>query len=157
MAYRKNDKIAVIKGKLTFEKPVVIENLSVQAIDDVPVENFYCFNGTNVVPPISIGHMHIENSLHVDTINGHNFDDFMEKRLVKKGRPNQVLTGHPTFSNIRVVKNFNVRSINNIDIEDIVFKNSKKLQEIRGEKKIAGNLTIIGPTVFDSVNGVDIL
>lgn len=157
--YRKNENLPVIEGNIKFSLPVIIDHLILEngKIDGVPIDNFYCYNETNRVPPLSISDLQVIDKLSTLTVNYVEFDYFLETRITKKRRKTQELIGQPTFLRLRVAKNMNVKSLNDINIDDIILKTLNQLQNIKGAKKIYGNLTLVGPSSIHNINGQDII
>lgn len=156
--FRIHGESTVIQGKKQFKKFIFIKDLVLQhsKIDGIDVNNLYCYLNKTPVPSISIGNVKVYNSLEKLSVNNNEFESFLSKRIVKRGR-NQELLGQPTFLQLNVAKNINLKSINNINIDDIIIISSKNLQNLKGNKKIYGSLFIMGPSTVHNLNNKSLI
>ncbi|KAL5289909.1 hypothetical protein ACFFRR_009735, partial [Megaselia abdita] len=157
-AYRKNENVPTIKGFIKFNLPIIVDHLFLEngKLDGVSIANLYCFNSTKLVPPVSISDLHVINSLSTSIVIDYNFNDFFERRITKR-RNNHDLTGHPSFLDLKVARNIQVKSLNKINVDDVIWKTTKKLQNIKGSKRIFGNLTMEGPSSINKLNERDFM
>lgn len=156
--YRKNGEFSTIEGNIKFNLPIIVDHLLLAngKIDEVSVDNFYCYNSTSVVPPITISDIRVIDKLSTLSVQYYEFEEFFQKRITKRTK-NYDLTGQPFFLSLKVAKNINLKSLNNINIDDIIWKSSKQSQNINGAKKILGNFNIEGPSSIHTLNGQDVI
>lgn len=80
---------------------------------------------------------------------------FLENRMRKFQGPEQEVTGMLTFSSLNLLNDTIISSINQVGIDDIVFSKSDHLQDVIGHKSVAGNITLIGPSIIENINDYD--
>lgn len=156
--YRKNGEFSAIEGNMKFNLPIIVEHLVLTngKIDEVSVDNFYCYNSTSVLPPVTISDLQVIDKLSTLSVQYYDFEEFFQKRITKR-RKSYDLTGQPFFLSLKVAKNINIKSLNNINIDDIIWKSSKQLQNINGAKKILGDFNIEGPSSIHMLNKQDVI
>lgn len=167
-----------------FAHPVTIGSLTVkgQRINEVPIDDLFVIDGSDgqSPPPItfsppesSIGQLHVENALQLDSIDDISFDGFVATRIRKSPQPNvngnneiQLINGSLTFENVIVAGDLSsIHSINDCPVADMVMSNSPETQYITGHKHIVGRPNADGvergavfvnsPSVLFNVNGID--
>ena len=146
--------------------------LSTQKIftDFVYVEDLIVEKPINGIPPeflifISVDNFHLSRLSFADTLTVHNMNTYtfnnysimnhLENRMVKNGISQEVVS-ILTFDVLELLNDSRLTSINNIIVEDVVFINSDQLQDISGNKKVLGMITLLGPSTIHQINSRDI-
>lgn len=149
----------VVSGVKTFVKPLKIDRLIVDgSINGVPLNDIVFANLTTVLPPIFF-HQPItilKDLIIANALNGFNFN-FLINNIIRKAGAPQETTGMITFQNLVVRGDTKISFINNVDINDAVFKTSDLIQEIIAFKTITGDVYIDGPVVITTMNGLDVV
>lgn len=144
----------IVSGKKIFAvQPLIGQLWTKQTINGVAANDIVHVNSVILLPPVSFHHRVVidRNLDFTDTVNKFSFDFFLKNRVRKDGRL-QEIHNVITFKNLVCNGAVLVPSINGIDPENILVRDSNEMQEIIGEKQIRGNLILAGPAGISTVN-----
>lgn len=133
-------------------------NLHARTLNGVDLSELVWVNNGNIeIGALYAREMTIINHLNFYTFNRMPFNSFLENRIVlSKENAIQYIYGSVSFEYLIVMNSKGLLLINNIRLDDLVTRNSLDLQHISG-RKVFNNLTLIGPTSVNYLNGYDIL
>ncbi|TMW50585.1 hypothetical protein DOY81_004320 [Sarcophaga bullata] len=146
-----------LQGPLKFLKHPTIQQLHVNGlINGLNSSLIYQIGSHGIVPRINIKELFIDNKLKIKNINDMNFDYFLDNRVTLKG-PALEHFGILTFENLVIEKEALMQSINNITIDNLIFKHSDYLQTITGHKTVEKFLELAGPAHVTRINDKDLM
>lgn len=155
----RKDRDTHVTAVKTFQTTPLIYSLNVRGtINGIETLDLVCSNSPNALPPIVFhGIVYVEKDLAITGLfNGFSLEYFLENRVRLTGPP-QELTASMTFKNLVIKGAARLPQINGIAIEDVVVLSSDALQTVTGHKNVYGNVTIDGPAMFGTINGMDVV
>ena len=146
-----------LQGPLKFLKPLTIQQLHINGlINGLNSSRIYQIGSDGILPKINIKELFIDNQLKIKNINDMNFDYFLDNRVTLKG-PALEHFGILTFENLVIEKEALMQSINNITIDNLIFKHSDYLQTITGHKTVEKSIELAGPAHVMRINDKDLM
>lgn len=106
------------------------------------------------LPLISISDSLTVHNLNTYTFNNYSIMNHLENRIIKNGMSQEVAS-ILTFDVLELKKDSRLSSINSIIMGDLVFINADHLQDISGDKKVIGKITLLGPSTIHQINSKD--
>lgn len=130
-------------GKLQLEYPEV---------NGAPIQSIYQQGKGQSWPPVTFKNLLVEQDLNLKTVNNMNLDYFLQHRIPLKGDALEVF-GSLTFEHLQLSGKPLLRSINGIQLDNLVFRHSNRTQSITGAKTFRGGVEFTGPGHVMNLNG----
>lgn len=111
-------------------------------------------NNAVQLPRLSLQHLELQ-TLKTYTFFNYSLPYFLRNRMRMFDGPEQETSGFLIFTNVDLVNNAILSSINQVPIDDLIFSRSDHRQELIGRKYVMGNITLIGPSNIKTINNVD--
>lgn len=146
----------VLRSEKMFLDFLYVEDLILEKpINGIPPDFLIFLSVDNIrLPHLSISDTLTVHNLNTYTFNNYSFMNHLENRIIKNGMSQEVAS-ILTFDVLELRKDSRLTSINNIIMEDVMFINADHLQDISGEKKVIGKITLLGPSTIHQINSRD--
>ncbi|KAH8248492.1 hypothetical protein KR026_007032 [Drosophila bipectinata] len=133
-------------GKLELKDPQV---------NGIKIQDIYQQNRGLTWPRITLKNLTVKGDLKLGSVNTMSMEYFLDNRITLRGPALEVF-GNLNFENLQLGERPLLRSINNIQLENLVLRNSNKVQTISGVKTFHGGLEWNGPGHVMNLNGKDL-
>ncbi|XP_016976730.1 uncharacterized protein LOC108042788 [Drosophila rhopaloa] len=133
-------------GKLQLEHPEV---------NGAPIENIFQQGKDQSWPAVIFKQLLVEQDLHLETVNDMSLEYFLQHRIPLKGEALEVF-GSLSFEHLELDGQPLLRSINGIQLDNLVFLHSNQAQSISGAKTFHGGVEFNGPGHVMHLNGRDL-
>ncbi|XP_075152471.1 female sterile (1) M3 [Haematobia irritans] len=154
--YRLSSK-SPIQGPLRFQNPLNIGHLSLKGlVNGLNSTQIYQIQNNSLLPPVIVNQLFVDNNVQVKSINHMDMEFFLDNRVTLRGPALEVF-GFLTFENVIIENTALVQTINNLHIDNMVFKHSTQLQTIMGHKTAVGSLELYGPSHVMKLNDKDLM
>ncbi|KAH8325389.1 hypothetical protein KR067_005251 [Drosophila pandora] len=146
-----------IAANLKFLKTPKFGNLQLQdpQVNGVEVQDIYQQNKGLTWPRTALKNLTVQGDLKLGSVNTMSLEYFLDNRITLRGPALEVF-GNLNFENLQLGERPLIRSINNIPLENLVLRNSNKVQTISGTKTFHGGLEWNGPGHAMNLNGKDL-
>ncbi|EDX02442.2 uncharacterized protein LOC6525499 [Drosophila yakuba] len=130
-------------GKLQLDYPEV---------NGAPIESIFQQGKGQSWPPVTFKNLLVEQDLNLKSVNNMNLDYLLQNRIPLKGDALEVF-GSLTFQHLQLGGKPLLRSINGIQLDNLVFRHSNRTQSITGAKTFRGGVAFTGPGHVMNLNG----
>lgn len=146
----------VLRSEKMFMDFLYVDNLIVEKpINRIPPDSLIFLSVDDFrLPRLSIADTLTVHNLNTYTFNNYSIMNHLENRMIKNGMSQEVVS-ILTFDVLELKKDSRLTSINSIIMEDVVFINADHLQDVSGNKKVLGKITLLGPSTIHQINSRD--
>ncbi|XP_037724598.1 uncharacterized protein LOC119556437 [Drosophila subpulchrella] len=130
-------------GKLQLESPEV---------NGYPIESIYQQGKGQSWPLVKFKQLVVEQDLNLGSVNEMSLEYFLQHRIPLRGAALEVF-GSLSFENLQLGGEPLLRSINNIQLDNLVLRHSNQAQSITGAKTFHGGVEFTGPGHVMNLNG----
>lgn len=124
-------------------------------VNGAEIQDIYQQNKGLTWPRITLRNLTVRGDLKLGSVNTMSMEYFLDNRIALRGPALEVF-GNLNLENLQLGDGALIRSINNIPLENLVLRNSNKVQTISGTKTFHGGLEWNGPGHAMNLNGKDL-
>ncbi|KAK9890079.1 hypothetical protein WA026_008891 [Henosepilachna vigintioctopunctata] len=141
----------VIRGRKTFFSGVQTEKIKSQKISDVSPDDLVTMDNNHIITTGNFENVQIRDELNLNRINGHDFNLFLEERLLLSSPQPQNVTALYSFYDVYISGNVKSNFINDIGMDDVVYDTN--FQDITSRKTFLNDTFVIGNVDIEMLNG----
>lgn len=145
----------IVNGNKRFLQGFTADLLKVDTVNGLVPSEVACYDQPLLPPLHFLGPLEVKTDLSFNSVNDFKLDELLAERVTLDS--SQQINGHINFiRDVTVEGEMVAPRINNLDIADIVLRDSLIEQEIRGKKHFAQNVRVDGPMEVDQLWNVDL-
>ncbi|XP_017850111.1 uncharacterized protein LOC108605055 [Drosophila busckii] len=150
---------APIAAKLQFQQPLLVRQLRLQGqLNGKPIDGiFEPTLAASAWPAVRLHkqQLFVSQALQLAELNGMHLDYLLQQRVPLRGAPLE-LYGQLSFEQLQLGAQTLLRSINNITLQQVLYKRATQLQAVAGAKTFQGGIRLRSPAHIMRLNGKDL-
>ncbi|XP_030379121.1 uncharacterized protein LOC115627546 [Scaptodrosophila lebanonensis] len=147
---------APIDAKIHFATAPFVGHLQVRGlVNEHSLEGVYQL-GQAPMPPVHLTQLNVERDLALGEINGMSLDYLLQNRVPLQGKAALEVFGTLTFEQLVISKQPLLRTINDVALDNVVYKHGTHVQAITGTKFVDQGVILGGPAHVMHLNGKDL-